>query len=962
MKIARNILTVGTWNVRTLHAAGKLELLKDEMKNYRWDILGLSEMRWTGAGEIGGGEVIWSGHETKHEAGVGFLLNHQAKRALLGYNPISSRLMAARFSATPFNITVIQAYAPTADSSEEDVEQFYEDLEKTLEEVPKRDIKVLMGDWNAKIGTDEKGWETVMGRYGHGDRNERGERLLEFAQQHDLYVSNTKFQQKNCRKWTWASPDGRTKNMVDLILIDKRWITAVQLCRTFQGADIDSDHSLVMANIRVKLKRKRMTPYEKRRDLNQLEIEGVRSEYVRCVEDMLGAEDDIEAEQLAELLCEAVKQTIPEEEVIKKKWITSETMKLVREKRGLKLNRNQSAQIEKQYKKKCNEVRKAARADKRKWLEDRCRDVEKYHGEHKTREVFKMLRNINKKWQPRQITIKDENNKVLTEKKEILERWTRYCSSLYKEQRDATTSREQIETLTKIKPPQEDEPDDDILLEEVLWAVHRLKKNKSPGVDKVTGEMLRSGGPQLMNRLHHICNKAWQTGEAPEIWKKSLLITIHKKGSSQDCNNYRTIALISHVGKILMAILTRRLQTQMEEHLADEQAGFRKDRSTVQQILSLRLIAEKAKRKGKKVYNCFVDFQKAFDSIDQEVTWAALSSYGVSERLITILKDINENAMAAVRIQNELGEWFRTDKGTRQGDPISPEVFISDLERAMDGVKDNCKGISVQGLNINNLRFADDIDIIEENIEELERTTMRLASDSRPYGLVVNKAKTKTMVFGSETIERQITLEGEVLENVREFVYLGSTFTHDLSCKREVILRFAKAKAALAALDKIWKSKEIALKTKLAVLDTCVFSGALYACETWVMTKEIESRTMAFERTCYRKVLRVGWRRKMTNVELYSIIGPRETLLQRVICRKLQLFGHICRMDDSRKLKTLMFGVMEGKNRRGRPCREWIDDVTAWCGKDSLQHLSHMARDRDTWREVVKSASSTYGR
>src|ERR1043165_283939 len=172
MKIARNILTVGTWNVRTLHAAGKLELLKDEMKNYRWDILGLSEMRWTGAGEIGGGEVIWSGHETKHEAGVGFLLNHQAKRALLGYNPISSRLMAARFSATPFNITVIQAYAPTADSSEEDVEQFYEDLEKTLEEVPKRDIKVLMGDWNAKIGTDEKGWETVMGRYGHGDRND----------------------------------------------------------------------------------------------------------------------------------------------------------------------------------------------------------------------------------------------------------------------------------------------------------------------------------------------------------------------------------------------------------------------------------------------------------------------------------------------------------------------------------------------------------------------------------------------------------------------------------------------------------------------------------------------------------------------------------------------------------------------------------------------------------------------
>ena len=134
-----------------------------------------------------------------------------------------------------------------------------------------------------------------------------------------------------------------------------------------------------------------------------------------------------------------------------------------------------------------------------------------------------------------------------------------------------------------------------------------------------------------------------------------MLATIHKKGSTQECKNYRTIALISQIRKVLMMILNRRLQTQVEEHLADEQAGFRKDRGTVQHILALRLLVEKARRKGRRIYSCFIDFQKAFDNINQEVAWEVLKSYGVNHTLIDILKDINENAEAAV-LMKLLGE------------------------------------------------------------------------------------------------------------------------------------------------------------------------------------------------------------------------------------------------------------------------------------------------------------------
>ena len=95
-------------------------------------------------------------------------------------------------------------YAPTSESSEDDIEKFYDDLERAIAPTPKKDVLILTGDWNAKVGCDNTGWEGVMGHYGYGTRNERGERLLEFAAGHNLLICNTRFQQKPNRKWTWG--------------------------------------------------------------------------------------------------------------------------------------------------------------------------------------------------------------------------------------------------------------------------------------------------------------------------------------------------------------------------------------------------------------------------------------------------------------------------------------------------------------------------------------------------------------------------------------------------------------------------------------------------------------------------------------------------------------------------------------------------------------------------------------
>jgi hypothetical protein len=132
LKMAKDIFTVGTWNVRTLWATGKLELLRNEMKRYRYDVISISEVRWTGKGETSNGDFIWSGENNTHTKGVGMLLSTRARKALLGYNPINSRLITARFKATRFNITIINVYAPTSDASENNIEAFYGDLEEAV--------------------------------------------------------------------------------------------------------------------------------------------------------------------------------------------------------------------------------------------------------------------------------------------------------------------------------------------------------------------------------------------------------------------------------------------------------------------------------------------------------------------------------------------------------------------------------------------------------------------------------------------------------------------------------------------------------------------------------------------------------------------------------------------------------------------------------------------------------------
>ena len=158
-------------------------------------------------------------------------------------------MISVHFQGKPFNITVIQVYAPTSNTEEAEIERFYEDLQDLLELTSKKDVLFMIGDWNAKVGSQKT--PGVTGKFGVGIWNEAGQRLIEFCQENALVITNTIFQQKKRRLYTWTSPDGQHQNQTDSILCSQRWRSSIQSAKTRTGSGCVSDHELLIAKCRL---------------------------------------------------------------------------------------------------------------------------------------------------------------------------------------------------------------------------------------------------------------------------------------------------------------------------------------------------------------------------------------------------------------------------------------------------------------------------------------------------------------------------------------------------------------------------------------------------------------------------------------------------------------------------------------------------------------------------------------
>ena len=213
---------IGTWKVRSMNQ-GKLEVVKQEMTRVNIDILGIIKLRWTGMGEFNWDDhyIYYYGWESFRRIEVTIIVYKRVWNGVHGCNLKNDRMISVHFQGKPFNIMIIQVYDPTSDDEEAEVEEFYEDLQDLLELTPQKDVLFIIGDRNAKVGSQET--PGVTGKFGLGVQTQAWQRLIEFCQESALVMTNTLFQQHNRRFYTWTSPDGWHRNQTDYILCSQRW-------------------------------------------------------------------------------------------------------------------------------------------------------------------------------------------------------------------------------------------------------------------------------------------------------------------------------------------------------------------------------------------------------------------------------------------------------------------------------------------------------------------------------------------------------------------------------------------------------------------------------------------------------------------------------------------------------------------------------------------------------------------
>ena len=258
----RTTTRIATWNVQTMYETGKLYAVEQEMERYGLSILGVSEARWNGTGKkrLGKGKLmLYSGKDEGdvHQAGVALLLSKGARDSLIDWEGHGDRIIRATFrsSRQRLNMDVIMVYAPTNEADEETKELFYNRLTAVIDRRPRRNMIVVMGDLNAKIGSDNEGYEAVMGKEGLGEMNDNGERFADFCDIQDLVIGGSVFPHRKIHKATWKHPNGTVENQIDHIAYSRKFRRCISDVRVKKGATVGSDHYLVVGSLRLKLKK-----------------------------------------------------------------------------------------------------------------------------------------------------------------------------------------------------------------------------------------------------------------------------------------------------------------------------------------------------------------------------------------------------------------------------------------------------------------------------------------------------------------------------------------------------------------------------------------------------------------------------------------------------------------------------------------------------------------------------------
>lgn len=909
--------------------------LEYAVSKIKWDIVGLSEVRREGCFIEDRREyTFYNSGKKKGEKGVGFVVKNNNDIEVEDFIPINERIAILKVRIQQQTYSIIQLYAPTEKAPQEEIDEFYEQLEVTMGKCNKNVI--CMGDMNAKVGEMPAEDSYILGKYGYGSKNKRGEAFIHFCQQHNLSIMNTKFKKPQKMRWTWKSPDGVTKNQIDYFTTNiPKLVEDVSVLNNFL---FPSDHRIIRATINIKSQkpsRKRYNKVSQKTDISKLQA--------NLAKNLNNANHDKPLQEfydgIEKSIIDSCKNTIinkkenkrnaimtPEikEQIYKRQQLKNKERKTVDEKLQLsvlyrKINRNIKANIENYRLTTIQEY------------------LEKSGGVNK---AYKKLNNTKQ-----QMTqLKSTSGSTVTNRHDLMQVATQFYKNLYHKTEHHS---EPIE----ITPRNTDTPP--LFTEsEVEFSINKLKTGKSPGSDRINNEQIMAGKEMLTKPLTKLFNQVLEKKVLPRQWTVAEITLLYKKGDAKQITNYRPISLLSSLYKLFASTLLRRITRTVDENQPVEQAGFMRGFSTVDHIHTLKNIIEKYNEYGKSLYIGFVDYAKAFDSISHSSIWNALSEQGVNASYIDIIKELYKNSTARVKLESS-GPEFKIERGVKQGDPLSPKLFVAVLESIFRSLDWDEVGLKIHGRFLSHLRFADDIVLLSENVEELQYMFESLNSQSKKVGLEINQEKTKVM---TNSCHKPITLESSNLEYVDDYIYLGHLISFNNVTTKEINRRVENTWKKYWSMKEIFKST-LPIKLKTKAMEICLLPCLTYACQTWSISKKVIQKVRTCQRGIERSYLGLRLKDKVNHAEIRQQTKARD-VIRYTLKQKWRWAGHIQRTQDERWSSTVTnWYPFNKKRKRGRPHKRWSDDIAKIAGRT----WTRLARDRHEWHSKEEAFTALGG-
>jgi len=951
--------------VRTLYQSGKLAQTISEMDRYQLDIMAVCESRWTGGGQrdlSSGHTILYSGrNDGQHLNGVALILSKKTKASLQEWEPMSERLLRARFNSKYTKLTVIVCYAPQEDKPEEEKDEFYYNLNSIIDKTSKHDMLLVLGDINAKVGKCNREREQIMGREGLGSTmNDNGERLTDLCEENNLVIGGTLFKHKDIHKYTWTSPDGKTKNQIDHIIINKKWRTSLLDVRTRRGADVASDHELIVAKIRLKLRTAkkgeiRNGKFNVQKLQNPEVAQKFRIELTNRYQALQEDEQEITLTKFNQEILDVSEQLLGPSRKKKESWISEASWNIIEERKKTKnkMLATKSTRIKesirKEYQTFDKKVKASTKADKKNYYNTLADRAEKASQINDLKTLYQTTKELCKKYDNNDVPIKDHGGKPLTNDEKKCNRWKEHFENIL--------NREPPKLRTHIIPAEHDleintQPP---TISEIRKATKSLKSGKAAGNDQVTAEMIKAEEELTPKVLHTIFEHIWDTEQLPNEWSVGLIVKLPKKGDLSQCGNWRGIMLLSITSKIFCKIMLDRMNPMVEPRLRKQQAGFRKGRSCSDHIFTLRQIFEQCAEWNASLYTNFIDFEKAFDSVHRPALWNILRHYGIPPKMVNIIKMLYSNFHAKVICRNQLSDDLKINTGVKQGCILSPFLFCLAidwiLKESVDNKKCGLRWTFTETLE--DLDFADDIVLLSQTYRHIQAKTHAVQSNAQKLGLNINAGKTKLMRINTKSNET-VKMGSDSIEDVESFTYLGTKITKDGNSQNEITSRLSKARQTFSRLKHIWNSRRISLKTKIRLYRSNVLSVLLYGAESWKTTKTISSKLDIFQNKCLRKILHVFWPNTISNEQLLQRTGL-EPISSTVNKRRWRWTGHVLRMGTHEIPKTALRWTPQGQRKRGRPAETWRRGLERDMKKQrwTWGKMTALASDRDGWRSTV---------